>query len=51
MKPATRQDVMIPLRIVLRNRERDVQTFEIVADFCSHSIVAGSQALQALSSN
>jgi hypothetical protein len=51
MKPATRQDVMTPLRIVLRNREHDVQTFEIDADFCNYSVFAGSQALQSLSSN
>jgi hypothetical protein len=42
MKPATRQDVMTPLRIVLRNREHDVQTFEIDADFCNYSVFAGS---------
>jgi hypothetical protein len=51
MKPATRQDVMTPLRIVLRNREPDVQTYEIAVDFCNYSVFVGSQALQSLSSN
>jgi len=51
MKPATRQDVMTPLRIVLRNREPDVQTYEIAVDFYNYSIFVGSQALQSLSSD
>ena len=51
MKLATRQDVMTLLRIVLVNREHDVQAFEIAADFCNHSVFAGSQALQSLSSD
>ena len=42
MKLATRQDVMTPLRIVLRNREHDVQTCETVTDLCNRSVFAGS---------
>ena len=51
MKPATRQDVMTLLRIVLGNREHDVQTLEIAVNFCNCSVFAGSEAFQSLSSN